>query len=114
MYNNNSIPAFNEWSDQSEGITSNRPEDEKVSSLLTESLDNGQITERQIIEWINNPVSESAIGKILGGLSGFALGKRIGKILAKALGIQKGILYDLLTSKLFATQVGVVIGKRII
>lgn len=57
-------------------------------------------------------VSEGLLGSILGGLTGFALGKAIGSAIAKVLGVQKGALYDLLTSRLVGAALGAVIGKR--
>ncbi len=43
---------------------------------------------------------------ILGTLAGFIIGPSIGKIVANALGIEKGILYDMLTSRLVSAALG--------
>ena len=67
-----------------------------IQSILTESHD---LTEDQ----------EIAIDV----LTGFALGKTVGKAIAKVLGIQKGALYDLLTSRLIGAALGAVLGKRL-
>lgn len=111
------IPQFNQWNiEQSIAEKSDVAIDKIADQLLAEYIKNGTITEAEIIEWVNSPanpdLNESALGKLLGGLTGFALGKRLGKIIAKALGIEKGILFDLLTSRIFSTMVGVAIGKR--
>lgn len=58
-------------------------------------------------------VNEGILGSILGGLTGFALGKVVGEALAKVLGIEKGALYDLLTSRLVGAALGAVLGKRL-
>lgn len=72
----------------------------------------GKISDEEIIEWISNPVNEGVIGSILGGLTGFTLGKKLGKIIAKILGIEKGLLYDLFTSRIFGAALGSSIGKQ--
>lgn len=56
--------------------------------------------------------NEGFFGSIIGGLAGFALGKSVGKMIARVLGIQKGIFYDLLTSRLVGTALGATMGKR--
>lgn len=58
-------------------------------------------------------VNEGILGSILGGLTGFALGKTVGSALAKVLGIERGALYDLLTSRLVGAALGAVLGKRL-
>ena len=40
-----------------------------------------------------------------------AIGPSIGKVIAKALGIEKGILYDMFTSRVVGTALGVAISK---
>lgn len=42
----------------------------------------------------------------LGTLAGFIIGPSIGKIIANALGVEKGILYDMLTSRLVSAALG--------
>jgi hypothetical protein len=69
---------------------------------------------KELDEWIINPTNEGIIGSVLGGITGFALGKAIGKTFSKVLGVEKGILYDLFTSRLVGTAMGSAIGKRII
>jgi hypothetical protein len=56
-------------------------------------------------------LDEGILGKIFGGVAGFLLGPAIGKIIANALGIEKGIVYDMLTSRLATTALGAALGK---
>ena len=67
-----------------------------VDNFVSEYMDSDKDIETLQHEIMN----EGLLGSILGGLTGFALGKSVGKIIAKVLGIQKGIFYDLLTSRL--------------
>lgn len=58
--------------------------------------------------------NEGFFGSIFGGLAGFALGKTVGKMIAKVLGIApKGVMYDLLTSRLVGAALGVALGKKV-
>tara|TARA_R100000541_G_scaffold2257_2_gene8613 strand:+ start:2480 stop:2836 length:357 start_codon:yes stop_codon:yes gene_type:complete len=76
---------------------------------IMEEHKNGKDLETVVDEIVN----EGILGSIFGGLTGFALGKTIGKAIAKVLGIQKGALYDLMTSRLVGAALGAVLGKRI-
>jgi hypothetical protein len=76
---------------------------------IMEEHKNGKDLESVVDEIVN----EGILGSIFGGLTGFALGKTIGKAIAKVLGIQKGALYDLMTSRLVGAALGAVLGKRI-
>ena len=65
------------------------------------------------LERLNEEITnEGFFGSIIGGLAGFALGKSVGKMIARVLGIEKGIFYDLLTSRLVGTALGATMGKR--
>src|ERR1035437_62534 len=48
-------------------------------------------------------LDEAFFGKVLGGVAGFLVGPMIGKIIANCLGVEKGVLYDLFTSRLVST-----------
>lgn len=76
---------------------------------IMEEHKNGKDLELVVDEIVN----EGILGSIFGGLTGFALGKTIGKAIAKVLGIEKGALYDLMTSRLVGAALGAVLGKRI-
>lgn len=56
-------------------------------------------------------LDEGILGSILGGLAGFIVGPAIGKVIANALGIEKGIIYDMLTSRLVSAALGSAITK---
>ena len=61
-------------------------------------------------------IDESFFGTLFGGLAGATLGASVMKAICKALGVEKGMLYDLLTSKLVCGIAGAAIannmGKR--
>jgi uncharacterized membrane protein YeaQ/YmgE (transglycosylase-associated protein family) len=70
-------------------------------------------TSEQIAELIKNgEIDEGVIGSLIGGLTGATIGPSIGKAICKALGIEKGLLYDLLTSRIFTTAVSSYIGLK--
>ena len=56
-------------------------------------------------------LDEGILGSILGGLTGFVVGPAIGKVIANALGIERGIIYDLLCSRLVGAALGSSITK---
>ena len=56
-------------------------------------------------------LDEVILGNILGGLTGFVVGPAIGRVIANSLGIEKGIIYDMLTSRLVCTALGTAISK---
>lgn len=70
-------------------------------------------TSEQIAEMIKKgEIDESVIGSLIGGLTGVTIGPSIGKAICKALGIEKGLLYDLFTSRIFTTAVASYIGYK--
>ena len=68
---------------------------------------------KNIKEFNEELTNEGFLGSILGGLTRFALGSSIGKIIANVLGIERGVIYDLLTSRLVGAALGAALGKRI-
>lgn len=95
-------------------------------NLLQESVDLSYLTEAEVVEaeriykelqeaieihGIEN-IDEGILGTIIGGAAGFLLGPTIGKIIANALGIERGILYDMFTSRLVSTALGAAIAKN--
>jgi hypothetical protein len=56
-------------------------------------------------------LDEGILGSILGGVAGFVIGPAVGRVIANALGIQKGILYDMFTSRLVGAALGAAITK---
>lgn len=70
-----------------------------------------------IVDYINMnlnnvPIEEGALGAVLGGVLGLTVGPTIGKAICSALNIQKGALYDLLTSRLVTTAIATKLGLR--
>ena len=57
-------------------------------------------------------IDESIIKSLIGGLTGATIGPSIGKAICKALGIERGLLYDLFTSRIFTTAVAAYIGYK--
>ena len=60
----------------------------------------------------NTEIDEGLFGSIVGGLTGATIGPALGKAICKALGVNSGILYNLLTSRLFTTMVATYIGYK--
>ncbi len=58
-------------------------------------------------------IDEGILSSIIGGAAGFIIGPTIGKIIANALGVEKGILYDMFTSRLVSTALGAAVAKNI-
>lgn len=59
------------------------------------------------------PIDEGLFGAIFGGLTGAVAGPAIGRALCKALGLdEKGMLGNLLTSRLFLTALGGYMGWK--
>lgn len=56
-------------------------------------------------------LDEGILGQIFGGVAGFIAGPAIGKVIANALGIEKGIFYDMLTSRLASAALGAALTK---
>lgn len=71
-----------------------------------------QVSEHLKENGIEN-IDEGFLGSILGGLAGFIVGPAIGKVIANALGIERGIIFDMLTSRLVGTALGAGITKYI-
>lgn len=72
-----------------------------------------QITaEKKNIE-LSKVVDEGLLTGLLGGFAGATWGPKLGEALCKALGIQKGMLYNLLTSRMFLGALGGFLGVKI-
>ena len=84
-------------------LTESKDETFDIQSLLNESHDLSQEQEDMIDATVDRIMEAHKNGK----------GKTVGKAIAKVLGIQKGALYDLMTSRLVGAALGAVLGKRI-
>lgn len=83
--------------------------DEAIDAFIKKANEEGY-TLQQLQEELAN---EGFIGSILGGLTGFALGQAVGRMVANALGVEKGLLFDLMTSRIIGAAIGYHLGKRI-
>jgi hypothetical protein len=83
--------------------------DEALAAFIKKANEEGY-TIQQLQEELAN---EGFIGSILGGLTGFALGQAVGRMVANALGVEKGLLFDLMTSRVIGAAIGYHLGKRI-
>ena len=90
---------------------------------ISEEVDQFVLNESQMIDVENTSehlaelikkgeIDEGVIGSLIGGLTGATIGPSIGKAICKALGIERGLLYDLLTSRMFTTAVASYIGYK--
>jgi hypothetical protein len=59
-------------------------------------------------------IDEGFLATMLGGLAGVTAGASIMKAVCKALGLEKGMIYDLLTSKLVCGIAGSAIANSIV
>jgi hypothetical protein len=83
---------------------------EDGQSRLEKYLHKALIEEKKSI---TEAINEGIFGSIVGGLTGFALGKKIGETICKVLGVERGLLYDLFTSRVFSAAIGSAIGKQL-
>jgi hypothetical protein len=56
-------------------------------------------------------LDEGFFGRLVGGAAGFLVGPTIGRVIANALGIEKGVLFDMFTSRLVSAALGSAIAK---
>ncbi len=108
------MKSFIEFKDHSRTI---------FESHEVEGLTEGEVVEaervyRELTQYIKENgienLDEGILGKIVGGLAGFVIGPAIGKIIASALGIEKGILYDMFTSRLVSAALGASLAKNML
>lgn len=85
-----------------EGIDISHLNESEVIELKKVYLELDEILAKDGIEAIEKKLSEG----FLGGALGFIFGPAIGKIVANALGVEKGILFDMLTSRLVSSALG--------
>lgn len=101
------IKDFKELFNKNENINTSSDKEiiEAINAYrsLVDHLDNGGSLDN---------IDEGIIGNILGGVTGALVGPALGKAICKALGITKGIIYDMLTSRLVTTALGATIFGR--
>ena len=94
--------------------------EKELTELLFEALkDYNSVneSEKSILDCIHDvaneqEVDEGIIAGVLGGVAGLAFGPKVGQALCSALNVQKGVLYDLLTSRLVTTAICMKLGLR--
>ena len=88
--------------------------EDKVAMInLDAYLAENEVQLADINQLMDTKLTEGILGGLIGGLTGFALGQSVGKIVARCLGVEKGLLYDLLTSKAIATAIGYELGSAL-
>lgn len=94
----------------------------RVEKLEVHNLNEAQLKEVEALEKkltdIVDKEGVSGLSKaldegLLGGVIGFLAGPAIGKVIAHALGVEKGILYDMFTSRLVSAALGSAIGNNL-
>ncbi|MEP1033634.1 hypothetical protein [Ekhidna sp.] len=93
-----------EWVAKEEPVIST----ERLISKLFDDKLNGD----ELLVWMSSHTNEGALYKIIGGATGLVLGRKIGNLIAKALGIENGILFDILTSRVVAARIGIALSKK--
>lgn len=87
----------------------------KISDLY-EEIDESKVNEisEKIYQVLkeNKEIDEGLFGSIVGGIAGATIGPALGRAICKALGVNSGILYNLLTSRMFTTMVASYIGYK--
>jgi hypothetical protein len=93
------IPTFEEYSCISDTMDAiNKFDKEEKDSLMEDIMNN--------FKEAGVDTSEGVFSSMLGAAGGALIGPAIGKAVAGALGVEKGALYDLLTSRLVAAAIG--------
>lgn len=80
-----------------------------IQELITQFINEAKNEETDAIDL--SKIDEGFLKKVLGGVAGFAVGPALGRTIAHALGIEKGVLYDMLTSRLVTTALGAALTK---
>ena len=74
---------------------------ETLSDRIADIIREGKSTD----EILNGDLDEGLLGGIVGGITGATIGPALGRAICKALGIEHGILYNFLNSKVFLAAV---------
>lgn len=77
-------------------------EEQKQVNELSEKIYDAMMQREVTLQHID----EGFFSSLIGGIAGFIAGPAIGRAIAKALGVEKGILYDLMTSRLAGAALG--------
>ena len=90
-------------------------ESSEIQGWSALDIKNAELAYTKIYESLvnNTPLDEGILGSILGGTAGAIAGPAMMKAICKALGLEKGALYDLLTSRLVLAAVGAQLGYKL-
>ncbi len=72
----------------------------EAAEVIAEKIKNGE------------DIDEGILGSVVGGIAGAAMGPALGRAICRALGITSGLLYDLLTSRMFTSAVAAYMGYK--
>ena len=87
----------------------------KIDNIITKNLELLETLQVNFLEaLLEGNLNESIIGRTLGGVVGLALGPKIGRTIAKVLGIEKGPLYNVLTSRIVSGALAQELTKNLI
>lgn len=94
--------------------------EEELPDLMFEAFkeyDSVNESEKNILDCIHDyansqEVDEGILAGVIGGLAGVAVGPKIGEALCSALNVQKGVFYDLLTSRIVTGAICAKLGLR--
>jgi hypothetical protein len=88
-----------------------------IDKILSDNINFiSESIEKSLEQFLNGNISlnESFLGRALGAIGGFALGPKVGEIICKVLGIQKGPLYNILTSRVVSAALAQELTKNLI
>lgn len=80
----------------------------KLYTYLLESIDEAIDNDKTL----DDVVDEGVLSGLVGAAAGSLIGPAIMKAVCSALGVERGVLYDLMTSKLILGSVGATLGLR--
>ena len=72
----------------------------EAAEVIAEKIKNGE------------DIDEGILGSVVGGIAGATMGPALGRAICRALGITSGLLYDLLTSRMFTSAVAAYMGYK--
>ena len=103
------MKTFNEVIGSSyKGIDLSHLNEQEATDTVALYVQMNDVLEKEGFEELSKKLEEGFFGAAVG----FMFGPSIGRIIANALGVEKGILYDMLTSRLVSAALGDAIQKH--